>query len=225
MFESTNSPAEEDYLKAILALETAGEAITTSTLAGRLGLKPASVTGMLQRLAGRRLVAYRPYQAVRLTARGRATALATLRRHRLIELFLVRVLDLPWDRVHEEAERWEHVVSDDVIERMDQVLGRPQRDPHGAPIPQAGGDVATAAGRSLAEFDPGSVVRIEQIPDHDAALLRYLAGVGIVPDARLEILQVDPFDGPVTLKVGRRRQVVGREALRRVLAVEEAGRE
>ncbi len=213
-----HTAAEEDYLKTMLDLEESGDPVTTTSLAGRLGIRPASVTGMLQRLAERRLITYRPYQAVRLTPKGRAAALATLRRHRLIELFLVRILGLPWDQVHAEAERWEHVVSEPVIEKMDEVLGRPTRDPHGAPIPRTDGGMTIAATRPLAEFGPGARARVAQLPDRDPEFLRYLGGLGIVPDAVVEILQVEPFNGPLTVRIGRRKAVVGRETLRQVLA-------
>ena len=137
------SESIEDYLKTIYALEEAQIPATTVTLAEWLGLKPPSITGMVKRLAARRLLHHRPYYGVTLTAAGRRRARAVIRRHRLIELFLVDVLRLPTDQVHQEAERWEHVVSAAAIERIDIVLGRPSHDPHGKPIPVAG----TAVGK------------------------------------------------------------------------------
>lgn len=220
-----HSAAEEDYLKVILDLQASNAAATTSTLAARLGLRPASVTGMLQRLAQRRLVSYRPYQAVRLTPKGRATALATLRRHRLIELFLVEVLGLSWEAVHAEAERWEHVVSDEVVERMDALLGHPDRDPHGSPIPQRDGTLAASLARSLADFKEGQRVRVMEITDRDPQLLRYLGQRRIVPDAVVDVVQLDTFAGSIELRVGRRRVRLSREAAHQVRAIEETPRE
>jgi len=203
-----HTSAEEDYLKEVLKLELAGEAPTTGALAERIGVRPASVTGMLQRLAKRRLVLYQPYRTVELTDEGRHTAVATLRRHRLIELFLVNVLGFSWDRVHAEAERWEHAVSEDAVERMDELLGRPSRDPHGAPIPTLEGQVPALQGVSLAEAQVGVRYRIAQIPDDDPSLLGYLEQVGLLPDVMIDILESEPAAEMIALGIsGTRHQV------------------
>jgi len=213
------SAAEEDYLKVMLDLEQSGSPATTGAIADRLGVRPASVTGMLRRLAKQKLIAYQPYRASKLTVTGRNAAVATLRRHRLIELFLVRRLGLPWDAVHAEAERWEHVVSEEVVDLMDADLGHPTRDPHGSPIPSADGHLALAPTRPLSEFSEGERVRVVELRDRDPELLRYLGELGIVPDARVVIVKVEPFNGPITLRIRRRTVVTGRDAVRHVLAV------
>lgn len=211
-----HTSAEEDYLKEVLKLELAGEAPTTGTLAERIGVRPASVTGMLQRLAKRRLVRYQPYRAVELTDDGRRTAVATLRRHRLIELFLLNVLGFSWDQVHAEAERWEHAVSEEAVGRMDALLGRPSRDPHGAPIPTMDGLVPAPRGVSLAEAQVGERYRIAQIPDDDPALLGYLEQVGLLLDVSVDILEVEPAAEMITISVKGVRQEVARPVGRRI---------
>jgi DtxR family Mn-dependent transcriptional regulator len=209
MRSTVHTAAEEDYLKAVLLMQEEEEPATTSSLASRLHVKPASVTGMLQRLGARRLVRYRPYRAVTLTRKGRATALATLRRHRLIELYLVEVLGLSWDRVHAVAERWEHVVCVEVIDRIDSALRNPTHDPHGAPIPTPEGSLEKLDGQSVADLRPGQSARVSEIPDREPDLVRHLEKLGLVPDAHVEVLEVAPFDRTVTLRIGRRRQTIG----------------
>jgi DtxR family Mn-dependent transcriptional regulator len=166
----------EDYLKQILMLEQRGLGLRASNgaLASALGVSPASVTTMVKTLAESGLVDYEAYDGARLTASGRQLALHVLRRHRLIELFLVRVLGLDWSEVHEEAERLEHAVSDRVVERIDDLLGRPETDPHGHPIPSAAGEVGASVATPLDEVEPGRRVRVARVSDHDAGFLRAL---------------------------------------------------
>src|SRR6476660_6123049 len=150
----------EDYLKAIYDLERVGAPATTNDIADRLAISPASVSGMMRRLAEQRLITHEPYRGVRLTGAGRRAALRTLRRHRILECYLTAVLGYEWDGVHDEAERLEHAASDDLIERMAAALGDPVHDPHGAPIPTRDGRVEAQPLRTLATIEPGEQVRV-----------------------------------------------------------------
>ena len=191
----------EDYLKAIYDLERGAQPATTNDIALRLAISPASVSGMMRRLADQGLITHEPYRGVRLTDDGRRAALRTLRRHRILECYLTEVLGYPWDRVHDEAERLEHAASEELIERMASALGDPAHDPHGAPIPSREGVVEEATLRSLAAAMTGERVRVRQVMDDDAERLRYLAELGIVPGSIVRILDRAPFDGPITLWV------------------------
>ncbi len=191
----------EDYLKAIYDLERVGEPATTNDIALQLRVSAASVSGMVRRLADQGLITHEPYRGVRLTLDGRHAALRTLRRHRILECYLTAVLGLPWDRVHEEAERLEHAASEELIERMADALGNPLHDPHGAPIPTRDGRVEESTLRSLAEMGQGDRVRVSRMQDEDAERLRYLAELGIRPGALVRVLDRAPFEGPITLWV------------------------
>jgi DtxR family Mn-dependent transcriptional regulator len=192
----------EDYLKAIYELERGGAAATTSEIAHRLEIAPASVTGMIRRLAEQGLVEHEPYRGVRLTDTGQRAALRTIRRHRVIETFLARVLGYPWDEVHEEAEHLEHAASDTLIERMVAALDEPTVDPHGAPIPTREGTVHEPRYRSIADLAPGERSRIVRVHDDDPARLRYLGELGLVPGAIVVLIARAPFDGPLTIRAG-----------------------
>jgi DtxR family Mn-dependent transcriptional regulator len=191
----------EDYLKAIYDLELVGEPASTNDIADRLAISPASVSGMVRRLADQGLITHEPYRGVRLTNEGRTAALRTLRRHRILECYLTAVLGYPWDRVHDEAERLEHAASEELIERMAASLGDPIHDPHGAPIPTRDGAVERTVLRRLAEVGSGERVQVRMVSDDDAERLRYLAELGIRPGAVLRILDKAPFEGPITLWV------------------------
>jgi DtxR family Mn-dependent transcriptional regulator len=186
----------EDYLKAIYDLERVGEPATTNDIAVRLSISPASVSGMVRRLADQKLITHEPYRGVRLTSDGRRAALRTLRRHRILECYLTEVLGYPWDRVHEEAEQLEHAASEELIERMAAALGDPVLDPHGAPIPTRDGRVEEASLRPLADVALGERFRVRRVQDEDASRLRYLAELGIRPGAVVRILDKAPFEGP-----------------------------
>ena len=192
----------EDYLKAIYDLELVGAPASTNDIADRLAISPASVSGMMRRLAEQRLITHEPYRGVRLTGAGRKAALRTLRRHRILECYLIEVLGYEWDGVHDEAERLEHAASDELIERMAARLGNPTQDPHGAPIPTRDGRVEEARLRTLAGVALGERVRVRRVQDEDAERLRYLAELGIRPGALVRILDRAPYDGPITLWVG-----------------------
>lgn len=205
--ESSYTGPVEDYLKVIYDLQRAGggATATTSDIAHRLGIAPASVTGMIRRLAERRLLKYERYHGVQLTPEGRRVALRTIRRHRVLETFLSRRLGYPWDEVHDEAERLEHAASDVLIDRMAAALDEPTIDPHGAPIPTSAGAIAERSFASLADFAAGDRVRVLEVGDEDADRLRYLAQLGLVPGANVVITERAPFDGPITLRVARGR--------------------
>jgi DtxR family transcriptional regulator, Mn-dependent transcriptional regulator len=210
------TPAVEDYLKAIYQLSVAGEPVSTSAIAERLGIAPGSVTGMLKRLAETGLVEHTRYHGARLTDGGVENAVRTIRRHRILELFLVDVLGYTWDTVHDEAERLEHVVSDEMIDRMAAVLGDPTADPHGAPIPESGSTFVEEHYPCLADLEPGQLATLRQVPDEDPAALRYLAELDLKPGAALEVTEVAPFDGPMHVRINGRQQVLGREIARHV---------
>src|SRR4051812_13466131 len=199
----------EDYLKAIYAIGKGTGAAATNEIAQRLALAPASVSGMVRRLAEQGLLAYERYHGVKLTDSGRRAALRTLRRHRVIEAYLAKALGYPWDRVHEEAERLEHAVSDELVDRMAVTIGEPEVDPHGAPIPTRDGSVDEREYRSLAELSVGASGSVVRVADEDPEMLRYLAELAIVPGKRVTVKSRAPYDGPITLSVGRHELSIG----------------
>lgn len=196
----------EDYLKAIYELARDGGTATTTDIARRLDIAPASVTGMVRRLAELGLLDHEPYRGVRLTEPGLRVALRTLRRHRVIETYLARVLGYPWDEVHAEAERLEHAASEELVDRMAAALHEPTVDPHGAPIPTREGTVAERRYASIADLLPGDRARIVCVSDDDPARLRYLAELELVPGATVVLLARAPFEGPLTIRVGANRR-------------------
>jgi DtxR family Mn-dependent transcriptional regulator len=211
------APAE-DYLKAIYDLERSGNPAGTNEIAAQLAIAPASVSGMVRRLAEQGLIEHERYHGVRLTEAGRRAALRTLRRHRIIEAYLAQALGYAWDRVHDEAERLEHAASDELIDRMAQAIGEPAHDPHGAPIPTREGSVEEPRLTSIDELVVGARARVRRVSDRDGDRLRYLAELGVTPGTIVEILERAPFDGPITVRLddGTQRSV-GRVLARQVL--------
>jgi DtxR family Mn-dependent transcriptional regulator len=201
----------EDYLKAIYRLSPQGRPASTSEIAHRLELSPASVSGMVKRLSEQGLLEHVPYKGVQLTAEGRRAALRMLRRHRLIEAYLVAFLGYTWDTVHDEAERLEHAVSDALVERMAAVLGNPTVDPHGDPIPTPDGDIHEPASTPLSHVPAGATVEIQQVEEGQPERLRYIASMGLRPGVRVTVVDRQPFDGPITIEVGGRTHVIGSE--------------
>lgn len=200
----------EDYLKAIYHLTEGGGAASTTDIAQRLGIAAPSVTGMVKRLDEQGLVRHEPYRGSELTPQGRRYALRTVRRHRVLEAYLVAFLGYDWGTVHEEAERLEHAVSDVLVERMAHALGNPSVDPHGDPIPAPDGSMAEVLYTPLSEHPAGpATVRRVQVDDPDR--LRYLASVGLVPGAAVTVVSHEPLAGLVTVQVGPNIQVLGRE--------------
>jgi DtxR family Mn-dependent transcriptional regulator len=214
--------AVEDYAKAIYALEQrAGAAVSTNALADRLGVTPASASAMVKRLDGLGLVTHVPYRGVQLTAAGTKVALEILRHHRLLELYLAETLGVPWDRVHDEAEVLEHVLSEELEELIAAKLGNPTHDPHGDPIPARDGTIAEAASIALNDLTPGARGTFVRVSDSDPAMLRYLAERGIAPGADLEVIEKQPFDGPLFVRFADEVHVLGGE-LARAMRVEAA---
>jgi DtxR family Mn-dependent transcriptional regulator len=202
----------QDYLKHIFELSEDGTPASTNDLAARLGVKPASVTGMVQKLASAEppLVDYRKHQGVTLTAKGREAALEVIRHHRLLESWLVQSLGYSWDEVHEEACRLEHVISEDFEARMAAALGDPERDPHGDPIPTAELVMPSDEVQPLSSLRSAQQAVIMRVTDEDPELLRHLEKLGLIPGAKLEISSYSTFDNNLTIAVdGRTTTVVG----------------
>jgi DtxR family Mn-dependent transcriptional regulator len=212
------SEAVEDYAKTIFGLERRGEGpVTTSALAARLGVAPASVTAMLKRMSEAGLVEHEPYRGVRLTAAGRKVALEVIRHHRLIESYLAEALGMPWDRVHDEAEVLEHYISEELEERIATALGDPDFDPHGDPIPSRDLKISAERGTSLAELEPGESGTFSRVSDSDSAMLRYLAERGIRPGAELTVTDRQPFGGPLFIEVDGETYAIGGELAERMV--------
>ena len=201
----------EDYLKAIYNLSLEGRAAATSDIAHRLELSAPSVSGMVKRLSEQGLLEHVPYKGVQLTAEGRRAALRMIRRHRILEAYLVARLGYTWDAVHEEAERLEHAVSDGLVERMAEALGNPDADPHGEPIPTAEGWVEEVQATPLSEIPAGQTVEVRRVTAGDPDRLRYLASVGLQPGATVTVIERQPFSGPITLRVAEQERVIGHE--------------
>jgi len=207
----------EDYLKAIYEIERVAGSAGTNDIAARLAIAPASVSGMLKRLAEQGLLEHERYRGVRLTESGRRAALRTIRRHRVIESYLAQALGYPWDRVHDEAERLEHAASDELIDRMAAAIGEPAHDPHGDPIPSREGTVEERQLDTLAAAEPGQSVRILRVGDRDGERLRYLAELGITPGTTVRVVACAPFGGPITLAIGDEERLVGPSLAEHVL--------
>jgi DtxR family Mn-dependent transcriptional regulator len=201
----------QDYLKRIYELTENGESASTNALAQKLNIKPASVTGMMQKLASSKpaLVEYQKHQGVTLTKDGRRAALEVIRHHRLLEAWLVQTLGYSWDEVHEEAERLEHVISEDFERRIAAAMGNPSRDPHGEPIPTADLKMPEEDTTPLSALRPNQMGRVRRVKAADADLLRHLDELGLVPGAQIEVKEYSPFDHNLTVKVGRKSAVLG----------------
>jgi DtxR family transcriptional regulator, Mn-dependent transcriptional regulator len=216
------SQAVQDYAKAIYALELReGDAVSTNALADRLGVTAASASGMVKRLDELGLVEHQPYRGVSLTEDGRRVALEVMRHHRLLELYLVQSLGVPWDRVHQEAEVLEHVLSEELEEVIASKLGDPTHDPHGDPIPTRELTIEEGSTLSLQTLEVGDCGTFTRVSDSDPEMLRFLAERGIAPGDRLEVVDKQPFDGPLFVRFGDDVQVLG-GALARAMRVEVA---
>ena len=217
------SRSVEDYLKAIYQLSERGGSAANTDIADRLAVTPASVTGMVKRLAGAGHLKYERYRGSRLTQRGRLAALSVVRRHRILETYLISKLGYDWSNVHSEAERLEHCASDELIERMAAALGQPRYDPHGAPIPTSAGRIERTGYVTLDQCALGSRSFLRQVEDHDAERLRYLKPIGLVPKTRITVLDRQPLGGTMTLRLSGDRtaeskeQVIGTDLARTLL--------
>jgi DtxR family Mn-dependent transcriptional regulator len=203
----------EDYLKVIYHLSNQGGFAATRDIAAMLEVAPPSVSGMVKRLSETGLIEHVPYRGVQLTAQGRRAALRMIRRHRILELYLSQHLGYDWGGVHAEAERLEHAVSDELIERRASALGQPQYDPHGDPIPTAAGEIEETELVSLADAGVGVKLELRQVGTQDSGRLRYLAEQGLTPGVLLTVSERQPFNGPTTAQLvpSGERRVVGRE--------------
>jgi DtxR family Mn-dependent transcriptional regulator len=199
----------ENYAKAIYHLQQGGDGpVNTGAIAERVGVTPASASAMVRRMAEEGLVEHAPYHGVRLTRRGEDVALEMLRHHRLLEAFLAR-LGMPWDRVHEEAERLEHVISEELEELIARFLGDPTHDPHGDPIPTADLEIDEPDTRRLSDMEPGERGTVVRISDSDPAMLRYLADLGVSPGDSVRVVERQPFGGPITVHFRGGDRVLG----------------
>ncbi|MEM1055489.1 MAG: metal-dependent transcriptional regulator [Bacteroidota bacterium] len=198
---AAHTQAVEDYLKAIYDLSRHDGRATTSALAERLEVSPASVTGMIKKLAATGLVAHEPYAGVALTAAGRRIAVEMIRHHRLVETYLHEALGVPWDRLHDEAEAWEHVLSEDLERRMDEALGHPTHDPHGSPIPTPALELEETDWPPLARLDAEAEGVVREVSDHDPALLRALGEAGLYPGTAFTVLAAPPDSDTYTLQL------------------------
>src|SRR3954467_8548029 len=209
-FVDTVTSAVEDYAKAIYALESREDtAVSNNALAERLGVSAASASAMVKKLAGLGLVRHEPYKGVRLTSDGLKVALEVLRHHRLLERYLAEELGVPWDRVHDEAEVLEHVLSEELEELIAAKLGYPTRDPHGDPIPTPDGRIEESPTEALHDVEPGCSAVFVRVPDSDPEMLRYLAARGIKPGDDFEVVEKQPFDGPLFARFGSEVHVIG----------------
>lgn len=205
----TMSRATEDYLKAIYHLAHRGEPVTTGQLAHELGVSAPSVSAMVRRLEDGSLLTRPDSRTLQLTASGEQAALRVVRRHRLLETFLARVLDVPWDEVHAEAELLEHALSDRLEDRIDAALGHPTHDPHGDPIPPRDGPHEEGWGEPLDAAPAGCRFRVDRVSDRDSAALRYLGELGIYPGVVVTVEEQAPFGGPRWVRVGEERHPLG----------------
>lgn len=203
--------AVEDYLKAIFEIQQSEEQVATTTLANHMNVTAASVTGMIKKLAELKLVTYQPYQGVRLTEAGKKIALEVIRHHRLVERYLSEALGVPWDQVDAEADKWEHVLSDDLETRIDAYLGHPTTDPHGSPIPTTEGHLSPSSDIRLSDLDVGQKAIIDEVSDHDPEILRNFASLGLFPEVEVIITEIAPQEGPLTIDVNGKVVTLDRE--------------
>jgi len=205
------SPPMEDYLKAMYLIRERAGQVTTTAIATALSVTPASVTGMIKKLAELKLVRHTPYQGVELTKSGEKIALEIVRHHRLLELFLIEALGYSWDEVHAEADVLEHVISEEFEERVAARLGYPAVDPHGDPIPAKDGTITAVAQQALLQLPAGRSATITRVSDRNSAVLRYAADLGLRPGVRVTLIAAEPFGGSLRVKVGKAECSIGRE--------------
>lgn len=209
--------AIEDYLKTIYEIQREKGKVATTELARYLAIAPASATGMIKKLSEMNLVTHQKYQGVKLTKAGEKIALEVIRHHRLIESFLAEALGVPWDKVHQEAERWEHVLSEEMEDRIDELLGFPTIDPHGAPIPKRNGVMGEKATVRLADLQIGQSATIAEVSDLDPELLRYVGKLGIFPETQIKVTGIAPFEGPLEILIDKEPHTIGRKAANYIL--------
>ncbi|MEA3335130.1 MAG: metal-dependent transcriptional regulator [Chloroflexota bacterium] len=222
MYPTSVSAVHQDYLKAIYMLGASGQEASNSAIAEAMAVAPASATNMVKRLAEMDLIEYRPYRGVRLTPVGEQVALETIRHHRLLELFLHEVLEIPWEKVHAEAEKLEHAISEEVEEAIARKLGYPSFDPHGDPIPARDGSKALVADVLLSELPPNRPAFVTRVLIQEEERLRYLGDLGITPGASLTVVDRVPFEGPLIVRIGGRSHVLAFEMAEHLRVAERA---
>lgn len=215
------SQSIEDYLKVIYVLEEEGETASTTNIANAMKVSSASVTNMLKRLAGMKLLEHQSYKGASLTPAGKKIALEVLRHHRLLELYLKEIMGYSWDEVHDEAEKLEHHISEQFEDRIAELLNHPTHDPHGDPIPSKDGVVPEMATLSILEADENKPYIIGRVKDQDPELLRYLEKLGVIPGVRIKIIEKAPFNGPVTILLEDKEEVIGSNIAGEVYLVED----
>lgn len=220
--ENPLTSAHEDYLKAIYLLEVNGEPVSNSALAQHMGFAPASATNMVKKLAELNLVTHEPYRGVELTSLGRQVALEVLRHHRLIELFLHQTLDMSWDRIHDEADRLEHVISEAMEDAIAAVLGNPTVDPHGDPIPSKEGHIHTLPGILLTGATIDKTLHLIRVLTQDPDRLNYLGSLGLYPDTPIVLRERAPFNGPLLIEVNGTPHALSFEMSEYLQVVEQA---
>ncbi|MCC9074503.1 metal-dependent transcriptional regulator [Litorilinea aerophila] len=213
----TLTSAHEDYLKAVYLLQSQGKEVTNSALANHLEISPASATNMIKKLAELKLVEYTPYQSISLTPAGEQVALEVLRHHRLLELYLHQELKLPWDQVHAEAERLEHVISEALEDAISLALGNPTVDPHGDPIPSKKGKITEVEGIPLSQAELHVPYRLVRVLMQDEERLRYLGSLGLYINAIVTLLERAPFEGPLLIDVDGTHHALAHEMAQRLL--------
>lgn len=208
--------AIQDYVKEIYKLQAAGTRVTTSALAGRLGVSPPSATAMVKKLASLGLVEYERYRGAWLTPKGEKVALEVIRHHRLLEQYLSQTLGLPIDALHDEADRLEHALSEELEAHIDRTLGYPTHDPHGDPIPGPDLKLVVSQAMPLSALEPGAKATVSRVPDGDGELLRYLSELKLTPGRRIEVREAAPFEGPLTIRVAGADHAISRELAARI---------
>jgi DtxR family Mn-dependent transcriptional regulator len=216
----STTETDENYLKETYSLELEHKLVTTSMLADRFGTSAATVTGMLKKMAKRKWVVYEPYHGVTLTDAGKAIALEVIRHHRLLETYLAKAMGIPRDRVHVEAERLEHALSEYLEQRIDELLDHPSHDPHGSPIPARDGTISELSRLPLSEVPEGAHVEISEVWDRDPQILLRLDKLGLHPHAKAVVLHREPVDELMTIEVERRQIVVGKRTAKHVFVIE-----
>jgi DtxR family Mn-dependent transcriptional regulator len=208
--------AIQDYVKEIYKLEASGSRVTTSALAARLGVSPPSATAMVKKLASLGLVEHERYRGALLTRKGEKVALEVIRHHRLLEQYLSQTLGLPIDALHDEADRLEHALSEELEAHIDRSLGYPTHDPHGDPIPGPDLKLVVSQAMPLSALEPGAKATVSRVPDGDGELLRYLSELKLTPGRRIEVREAAPFEGPLTVRVAGADHAISRELAARI---------
>jgi DtxR family transcriptional regulator, Mn-dependent transcriptional regulator len=198
----------ENYLKNIYELGISEEKVTTTLLAKRLKIAPASVTGMIKKLSKKGFLRHIPYKGVEVTEKGKQSALKIIRKHRLWEMFLFEVLHFPWNTIHQEAEEFEHIMSDKIEDRIDELLGFPTVDPHGAPIPRKNGTIKKMKLKPLEQAREGTTVRVMGVIDENPELLQYALSIGISLNSKIMVKQKNKFDNSMVIKIGMKETVI-----------------